>query len=73
MKRTGTSLVAGLLMWSGLASQTLFNSGMLGSMDARQFGPGSMSGRISAIEGVNADEGKNPFCWDSGWRCLEIY
>ena len=66
MKRTGTSLAAGLLMWSGLAAQTLFNSGMLGSMDARQFGPGSMSGRISAIEGVNADEGKTLFVGTAG-------
>ncbi len=66
MKRTGTSFVAGLLMWSGLAAQTLFNSGMLGSMDARQFGPGSMSGRISVIEGVNADEGKTLFVGTAG-------
>lgn len=39
-------------------SQTTVNAGLFGMMDARQLGPGTMSGRISAIEGVNNDGGK---------------
>ena len=38
-------------------AQVRFNAGMFGVMEARQLGPGTMSGRITAIEGVNADEG----------------
>ncbi|HCT23752.1 MAG TPA: glycosyl hydrolase, partial [Chitinophagaceae bacterium] len=33
----------------------LINSNTFGMMEARQLGPGTMSGRISAIEGVNND------------------
>lgn len=39
-------------------SQSPVNSAMFGTMEARNLGPGTMSGRISAIEGVNSDEGK---------------
>ena len=46
----GMALIAG--------SQNTFNLGMFGVLEARQFGPGTMSGRITSIEGVNKDEGK---------------
>lgn len=39
-------------------SQTTVNSSTFGSMEARQLGPGTMSGRISAIEGVNDENAK---------------
>lgn len=37
------------------ASYAQVSSSTFGMMDARMMGPGTMSGRISAIEGVNAD------------------
>ena len=36
-------------------AQTRINSYTFGAMEARWLGPGTMSGRITAIEGVNAD------------------
>ncbi len=39
---------------------------MFGTMEARQLGPGTMSGRISAIEGVNNDEGKTIYVGTAG-------
>lgn len=65
MKTTVVALTI-LLFGKGLNAQSNFNSGMLGSMDARQFGPGTMSGRITAIEGVNLDEGKTIFVGTAG-------
>lgn len=47
-------------------SQNTFNSGMFGVLEARQFGPGTMSGRISAIEGVIKDEGKTLYVGTAG-------
>lgn len=48
-------LIAALLA-SGVANaQTKVNSYTFGAMEARWLGPGTMSGRITAIEGVNAD------------------
>ena len=38
-----------------LAAQTQINSSTFGMMEARMLGPGTMSGRITAIDGVNAD------------------
>src|SRR5690242_19007980 len=38
-----------------LHAQTKINSYTFGAMEARWLGPGTMSGRITAIEGVNAD------------------
>ena len=38
-----------------LLAQTNVNSYTFGAMEARWLGPGTMSGRITAIEGVNAD------------------
>ena len=44
------------LLFAGIAhSQTKVNSYTFGAMEARWLGPGTMSGRITAIEGVNAD------------------
>jgi photosystem II stability/assembly factor-like uncharacterized protein len=44
------------LLCGGIASaQTKINSYTFGAMEARWLGPGTMSGRITAIEGVNAD------------------
>lgn len=65
MNKAAITLCATLLSW-GATAQVQFNSGMLGSMDARQFGPGTMSGRITAIEGVNAEEGKTLFVGTAG-------
>lgn len=39
---------------------------MFGTLKARQLGPGTMSGRISAIEGVNRDEGKTIYVGTAG-------
>ena len=47
-------------------AQVRFNAGMFGVMEARQLGPGTMSGRITAIEGVNADEGKTLYIGTAG-------
>jgi len=54
----GMALIAG--------SQNTFNSGMFGVLEARQFGPGTMSGRITSIEGVNKDEGKTLYVGTAG-------
>ena len=42
------------------------NSSTFGMLEARQMGPGTMSGRISAIEGVNQDEGKTLYVGTAG-------
>ncbi|MBL7765274.1 MAG: hypothetical protein JNJ58_04225 [Chitinophagaceae bacterium] len=52
-------------------SQTLFaqqkiNASTFGVLEARCLGPGTMSGRISAIEGVNKDEGKTIYVGTAG-------
>jgi photosystem II stability/assembly factor-like uncharacterized protein len=47
-------------------SQTSVNAGLFGMMDARALGPGTMSGRITAIEGVNNDEGKTIYVGTAG-------
>ena len=44
----------------------MVNSAIFGMMEARQLGPGSMSGRISAIEGVNNDGGKTLYVGTAG-------
>jgi photosystem II stability/assembly factor-like uncharacterized protein len=49
-----------------IISQTTFNAGMFGVLEARQLGPGTMSGRITAIEGVNKDEGKTIYVGTAG-------
>ncbi|MGZ4043514.1 MAG: WD40/YVTN/BNR-like repeat-containing protein [Bacteroidia bacterium] len=47
-------------------AQSPVNSAMFGMMEAREMGPGTMSGRISAIEGVNNDEGKTIYIGTAG-------
>ncbi len=47
-------------------AQTTVNSAMFGVMEARCLGPGTMSGRISAIEGVNKDDGKTIYIGTAG-------
>src|SRR5437762_13720024 len=47
-------------------AQTPVSSGMFGMMEARELGPGTMSGRITAIEGVVKDEGKTIFIGTAG-------
>lgn len=49
-----------------IQSQTTVSSGMFGMMEARSLGPGTMSGRITAIEGVNKDDGKTIFIGTAG-------
>lgn len=47
-------------------AQSPVNSAMFGTMEARNLGPGTMSGRISAIEGVNSDDGKTIYVGTAG-------
>jgi photosystem II stability/assembly factor-like uncharacterized protein len=54
-----------LLATSGLA-QAQVTSATFGAMPARQLGPGTMSGRITAIEGVNNDAGKTIYVGTAG-------
>ncbi|MFZ1259292.1 MAG: hypothetical protein WAQ93_02380, partial [Chitinophagaceae bacterium] len=46
-------------------SQTTVNSSTFGMMEARWLGPGTMSGRITAIEGV-AQDGKTIYVGTAG-------
>src|SRR5207237_4715310 len=48
------------------AQTTTVNSSIFGSMEARQLGPGTMSGRITAIDGVVSDEGKTIYIGTGG-------
>ena len=47
-------------------AQSPVTSAMFSVMEARQLGPGTMSGRITAIEGVNNDEGKTIYIGTAG-------
>ncbi|MCW3077229.1 MAG: glycosyl hydrolase [Bacteroidetes bacterium] len=66
MKKTFLLLLAFLGSGVVLYSQSPVNSAMFGMMEARSLGPGTMSGRITAIEGVNKDEGKTIFIGTAG-------
>lgn len=44
-----------LLVTHNSFSQTKINASTFGSLEARALGPGTMSGRITAIEGVNTE------------------
>src|SRR6187402_2832523 len=46
-------LACALLPGSLLHAQTKISSATFGAMEARHLGPGTMSGRITAIDGVN--------------------
>src|SRR5689334_11759338 len=48
-------LLSALLSAHASQAQTKVNSYTFGALEARWLGPGTMSGRITAIEGVNAD------------------
>jgi photosystem II stability/assembly factor-like uncharacterized protein len=63
-----TPLTSGLfLLLSALAAaQVTVNSATFGMMEARALGPGSMSGRITAIEGVAADNGRTLYVGTAG-------
>jgi len=53
-------------------AQTTINSATFGMMEARHIGPGTMSGRITAIEGVNED-GKTIYVGTAGggiWKSV---
>jgi photosystem II stability/assembly factor-like uncharacterized protein len=48
-------LFAAMISVSAIHAQTKVNSYTFGALEARWLGPGTMSGRITAIQGVNAD------------------
>jgi hypothetical protein len=48
-------LAIGLIPITAALAQTKVTSATFGMMEARWLGPGTMSGRITAIQGVNAD------------------
>ena len=54
------------LIFSVVAAQTEVNSSSFGTLEARVLGPGTMSGRISAIEGVDAENGKTLYIGTAG-------
>lgn len=55
-------ILAGL----SLRAQVAVNSATFGMMEARVLGPGSMSGRITSIEGVAADNGRTLYVGTAG-------
>jgi len=55
-----------LLQGLGASAQTSVSSATFGTLEARHLGPGTMSGRISAIDGVAADEGKTIYVGAAG-------
>lgn len=62
-----TRILLSLLLLSAaqLHAQTRVSSATLGAMEARALGPGTMSGRITAIEGV-AEDGKTLYVGTAG-------
>ena len=62
-----TKILLASVIYSSLCySQSPVNAAMFGTMEARNLGPGTMSGRITAIEGVNSDEGKTIYIGTAG-------
>ena len=59
-----TTVLALLIAATGF-TQTPINSSTFGMMEARWLGPGTMSGRITAIEGV-AQDGKTIYVGTAG-------
>jgi photosystem II stability/assembly factor-like uncharacterized protein len=54
-------------------AQTTVSSATFGTMEARQLGPGTMSGRITAIDGVNNENGKQLYVGTAGggiWKTV---
>ncbi|HLK29841.1 MAG TPA: hypothetical protein VKT28_14780 [Puia sp.] len=64
MKKT-IYLFALMLIINNAHAQTKITSATFGMLDARSLGPGTMSGRITAIEGVNED-GKTIYVGSGG-------
>jgi len=65
--------IASLLFAFNAQAQTNITSSMFGVMEARALGPGTMSGRITSIEGVNNDNGKTIFVGTAGggvWKSV---
>jgi photosystem II stability/assembly factor-like uncharacterized protein len=54
-----------LIAATNVYAQTVINSSTFGMMEARHLGPGTMSGRITAIDGVNED-GKTLYIGTAG-------
>ncbi|MBK8685048.1 MAG: hypothetical protein IPN26_08625 [Bacteroidetes bacterium] len=50
----------------GTQAQTKITSAQFSIMEARALGPGTMSGRITAIEGVVKDNGKTLYVGTAG-------
>src|SRR5438067_12307304 len=61
---TTALFLAGMLALQ-INAQTKISSSLLGNMEARWLGPGTMSGRISAIDGV-AEDGKTIYVGTAG-------
>ncbi len=59
-------IMAMMVAANQLSAQTSVNAAMFGTMEARQLGPGTMSGRITAIEGVISDQGKTMYIGTAG-------
>ena len=67
MKTTPILLLLNLMLLSGAGiAQTKVSSSLFGVMEARALGSGAMSGRITAIEGVVADDGKTIYIGTAG-------
>lgn len=63
--RVSFCLLLSIFTSTSLFAQTTINSATFGMMEARHLGPGTMSGRITAIDGVNAD-GKTIYIGTAG-------
>jgi hypothetical protein len=69
MKKGLFSVLAVLFLMTA-QSQTKITSATFGMMEARWLGPGTMSGRITALEGVNSD-GKTIYVGTCRWWRME--
>lgn len=65
MKNKSLLLLVTLVAYFTSSSQSKIDTYTFGTLEARQLGPGTMSGRITAIEGVNAD-GKTLYVGTAG-------
>ncbi len=60
-------LIVAMSLYSlSISAQSTVNSALFGSMEARSLGPATMSGRITAIDGVNKDDGKTIYVGTAG-------
>lgn len=69
MRRTYTRIILLAFLsfnFSATFAQTEANSSTFGTLEARVLGPGTMSGRISAIEGVESENGKTIYVGTAG-------